>query len=204
MKKYLLLLAGPPATGKSYLANLIQDALPQTYTVSPDEFKQDMAESVGFDNLTEKVTLEKRVWEYYYQALEVYMGVGKQFVLTEYPFSYKQKDRLETLANKFDYQVITIRLVADFDILWERRIARDLSPDRHISFIMSHYHNGDTLPNHELADDLIMKDAFKEIIEARQYNHFQLGQLIEFDVTDYSKVDYKPFIDRLVSYSIVD
>ena len=78
------------------MANLIQDALPQTYTVSPDEFKQDMAESVGFDNLTEKVTLEKRVWEYYYQALEVYMGVGKQFVLTEYPFSYKQKDRLET------------------------------------------------------------------------------------------------------------
>lgn len=77
MKKYLVLLAGPPATGKSYLVRLIRKALPQIYTVSPDEFKEDMAESVGFDNLQEKVALEKQVWSYYYQALELYMSVGK-------------------------------------------------------------------------------------------------------------------------------
>lgn len=199
MNKYLILLAGPPATGKSYLVHLIRKALPQIYTVSPDEFKQDLAENIGFDNLQEKSILEKQVWKYYYEALNIYMAVGKQFVVTEYPFSFKQRKQLKELSQKHGYSVITIRLAADFDVLWQRRIARDLADDRHLSFIMTHFHHGDTLSNRHLADDLITKKAFEEIIKDRQYNDFSLGKLYEIDVTDFAKVDYKPLIDELVS-----
>jgi len=83
MKKYLILLAGPPATGKSYLSRLICQALPETYTVSPDELKENLADNIGYNTLEEKVELEKVVWDYYYQALELYMKIGKQFILTE-------------------------------------------------------------------------------------------------------------------------
>ncbi len=201
MKKYLVLLAGPPATGKSYLVRLIRKALPQIYTVSPDEFKEDMAESVGFDNLQEKVALEKQVWSYYYQALELYMSVGKQFIVTEYPFSFKQKKQLQDLSQKHDYSVITIRLVADFEVLWQRRMARDLADDRHLSFIMTHFHHSDRLSDRRLADDLITKEDFQKIIEDRKYNDFSLGTLYEIDVTDFAKVDYKPLIDELLRLS---
>ena len=197
MKKYLILLAGPPATGKSYLSRLICQALPETYTVSPDELKENLADNIGYNTLEEKVELEKVVWDYYYQALELYMKIGKQFILTEYPFSYKQKPILEKLSTKYKYDIITIRLVCDFETLWNRRIQRDLSEDRHLSYILSHYHYGDTLEDRTAADQLITKEEFAEIIQARNYNHFEMGKLYEVDVTDYSKVDYVPIIEEL-------
>lgn len=197
MKKYLILLAGSPATGKSYLSRLICQALPETYTVSPDELKENLADNIGYNSLQEKVELEKVVWDYYYQALELYMKIGKQFILTEYPFSYKQKPILEKLSTKYQYDIITIRLVCDFETLWNRRIQRDLSEDRHLSYILSHYHYGDTCRNRSAADQLITKEEFAEIIQARDYNHFEMGKLYEVDVTDYSNVDYEPIIEEL-------
>ena len=197
MKKYLILLAGPPATGKSYLSRLICQTLPETYTVSPDELKENLADNIGYNSLEEKVELEKVVWDYYYQALELYMKIGKQFILTEYPFSYKQKPILEKLTTEYKYDIITIRLVCDFETLWNRRIQRDLSEDRHLSYILSHYHYGDTCRNRSAADQLITKEEFAEIIQARDYNHFEMGKLYEVDVTDYSNVDYEPIIEEL-------
>ena len=197
MKKYLILLAGPPATGKSYLSRLICQALHETYTVSPDELKENLADNIGYNSLQEKVELEKVVWDYYYQALELYMKIGKQFILTEYPFSYKQKPILEKLTTEYKYDIITIRLVCDFETLWNRRIQRDLSDDRHLSYILSHYHYGDRLKDRTAADQLITREEFAEIIQARDYNHFEMGKLYEVDVTDYSKVDYEPIIEEL-------
>jgi hypothetical protein len=47
------------------------------------------------------------------------------------------------------------------------------------------------------ADSLITEDAFKNIIEVRQYNDFSLGQRYEYDVSDFSKVDYSELLDKL-------
>ena len=196
-KKYLILLAGPPATGKSYLSRLICHELPETYTVSPDELKENLADNVGFNSSEEKIELEKLVWTYYYQALDLYMKIGKQFILSEYPFSYKQQKKLGELSATYHYDVITIRLICDFETLWERRINRDLSPERHLSSITSCYHYGDGLEDRRRADQLITKEEFAKIIEDRGYNHFEMGKLYEVDVTDYSKVHYEPLLAEL-------
>ncbi len=45
-------------------------------------------------------------------------------------------------TERYGYQVITIRLTADFEVLWQRRYKRDREPDRHLSYIMDHYHYG--------------------------------------------------------------
>ena len=190
MKKYLILIVGPPATGKTYLIDQITNILERSIVITPDEFKIDMAESVGFNNLNEKQKLEVKVWEYYYSALALYMGVGKRFILSEYPFSDKQKGLLKELAEKNDYIPITIRLVADFETLWERRRERDIEESRHLSLIMNKYHYGDTLVNRSEADALITKEEFRQIISDRKYNEFQLGEIFEFDVTDFTKVDF--------------
>ena len=52
---------------------------------------------------------------------------------------------------------LTIRLVADFEILWNRRKKRDLEKSRHLSHIMTHYHNGDRLDDRAVADNHITK-----------------------------------------------
>lgn len=197
MKKYLILIAGPPATGKTYLIDQITNILDRSIVITPDEFKIDLAESVGFNNFSEKQKLEVKVWEYYYSALALYMGVGKKFILSEYPFSDKQKGLLKELAEKNGYIPITIRLVADFETLWERRRERDIEESRHLSLIMNKYHYGDTLTNRLEADALITKEEFRQIISDRKYNEFQLGDLFEFDVTDFSKVDFNELVNYL-------
>jgi len=196
MEKYLILIAGSPATGKSYLINEMRRILGEFFLVTPDEGKEIFADTIGFDNLDEKKSLEKKVWAFYYSALDLYMKAGKRLVVSEYPFSDKQKGNLEDLAQRYGYEVVTIRLVADFDELWSRRKIRDIESSRHLSHIMTHYHFGDVLADRTQADDLITREAFQEIIEARGYNHFQLGTLVEFDVTDFSMVDYEPFLQQ--------
>lgn len=190
MEKYLILLAGSPATGKSYLVEELKQVLPDMFVITPDEGKEVIADAVGFNTLNEKAALETQVWDFYYGVLNLYMKIGKKVILSEYPFSEKQRGRLSELSAQHGYKVITIRLVADFDVLWERRKKRDVEPSRHLSHIQSHYHYGDELEDRSKADQLITKSGFKQIIESRRYNDFQLGELYEIDVTDYSKVDY--------------
>lgn len=197
MKKYLILLAGSPATGKTYLINEIKKVLPELFVITPDEGKEILADSVGFNTLAEKAALEQRVWQFYYGVLDLYMKAGKRVILSEYPFSQKQAPQLAAMAEKYEYQVITIRLIADFEVLWQRRKVRDVAADRHLSHIMTHYHFGDQLADRTQADALITKEAFRQIIKDRAYHQFQLGELVEFDVSYYEKVDYQPFIQSL-------
>lgn len=197
MKKYLILIAGSPATGKSYLINEMRQTLDDFFLITPDEGKEIFADTFGFDNLVEKADLEKKVWSFYYQVLELYMSVGKRIVVSEYPFSNKQKGQLQKLADIHDYQVITIRLVADFEKLWSRRKARDVEPNRHLSHIMTHYHFGDELSDRTKADNIITKEEFRQVIEDRGYRDFELGYLQEFDVSDFSQVNYRPFLQKL-------
>lgn len=200
MKKYLILLAGSPATGKSYLISQLMEKLSPTVLITPDDIKETLADNVGFDNLSQKAELEVDVWQFYYQLLDSYMRMGKRYVLSEYPFSDKQKMKLKLLAATYQYEVITIRLDADFETLWQRRQKRDVQLDRHLSHIMSHYHFGDKLDDRSKADNHITRDAFLDIVTKRAYNQFQLGKLFELDVTDFSKVDYPTFINGLIEY----
>ena len=199
MKKYLILLAGSPGTGKTYLLQLLKQRLPDMYTITIDEIKEYYADSVGFDDLAQRDEQERtKVYPFFYRALELYMEAGKKVVVSEYPFSDKQKGRLRDLADTYAYEVITIRLTADFEVLWERRYQRDREPERHLSYIMDHYHYGDSLEDRSLGTNHITKEEFRRIINERKYAEFALGTLYEFDVTDYQQVDYGPLLDQLV------
>lgn len=147
--------------------------------------------------MSEKKELELIVWDSYYCILESYMKVGKKIILSEYPFSDKQKGTLTKLTDKYGYEIITIRLIADFEILWERRYIRDRENDRHLSHIMTHYHFGDQLHNRSEADNHITKAEFYNIITERKYNDFELGKLYEFVVNDYKTVDYSKLLNEL-------
>ncbi|EGR8733279.1 AAA family ATPase, partial [Listeria monocytogenes] len=174
MKKYFILLAGSPGTGKTYLMNKLRERFPDMYAITLDEIKEYYAESIGFNNLEERAKQERtKVYPFYYKALDLYMEAGKKVIVSEYPFSDKQKNRLQELAERYGYQVMTIRLTADFEVLWQRRYKRDREPDRHLSYIMDHYHYGDILEDRSKGTNHITKEAFKKIITDRKYDEFQ-------------------------------
>lgn len=199
MKKTLILVAGPPATGKSYLISKIREKIKDFFMISPDEIKELYADKFGFNDVAEKKELEQKAWHFYYDTLQKYMWLGKSIIVTEYPFSDKQKMILTELSNQYQYHVITIRLVCDFEVLWQRRAHRDLEQSRHLCHIMSYYHHTDKLDNRRLADSHISKKEFKNIIRERKYNNFSLGKLYQVNVTDYNKVNYDKLIEDLLS-----
>ena len=60
MKKTIVLLAGYPATGKSYLCNKILEKLPDFLIVSQDDMKEKLFDQYGFCLLyTSKSILSK-------------------------------------------------------------------------------------------------------------------------------------------------
>ncbi|KLV22054.1 Zeta toxin [Niallia circulans] len=199
MNGVLILLAGYPGTGKTFLSNIIKKKLGGLVRISPDDIKEDYFDRYGFRNIKEKQQIERIAWEKYYEIMEKQMKRGNG-IISDYPFSSKQKTYLEKLSGNYNYKVITIRLIADLDILYERQQKRDLDPTRHLSHIVNSYKKGDYLTNREKADNLLTYEEFIERCKTRGYNTFNLGRLFEVDVTDYTNVNYTDLIDNVETY----
>ncbi len=199
MKNTLLLLAGYPATGKTYMCRRILARFPKFEVLSQDLIKEKIWDEYGFHNLDEKKKTEQIAWEQYYSLLECKLK-NKCNIISDYPFSDKQKDRLKKIAQDTGTCVVTIRLVGDLEILYQRSLKRDLDQSRHLGHLVSSYHKGDTMKERKKADELVVRDIFMDRCLNRGYNLFELGDLIEVDVTDFNKIDYEKIMDNLAEY----
>lgn len=199
MKQTLLLLAGYPGTGKSFLANMIMNKISAFVLCSPDDIKETYWDAYGFQSLNEKENLISRSWVTYYQQLECYF-VDNKSVISDYPFSEKQKNKLNELTSINKVQIMTIRLVGDITTLFERQKKRDIESTRHLGHISLQYHKGMQL-NHEEADNLLDYEEFNKRCTTRGYGEFALGETIEIDVSDFSCVDYSLLLKRIYNYT---
>ncbi len=195
MKQMLILLAGYPGTGKSYLANMLIEHFPELQILSPDDVKEEYWDRYGFRNLDEKEKLIKLSWQEYYRRMEDAFTEHKSLI-SDYPFSHKQKGQLESISAKYHYKVVTIRLVGDIGVLYERQRRRDLDNSRHLGHIVCCYQKGMPIA-HEDADNLLTYEEFYRRCTERGYGEFALGETIELDVTDFSKVDYEAVFQRI-------
>jgi predicted kinase len=196
MEKVMILLAGLPGTGKTYLSTIIKENLEAFYMLSQDELKEYYCDVYGYHNLEEKQEIEKSAWAEYYEIMEYQMQSGIN-ILSDYPFSQKQKPNIQHLVERYRYKVITIRLTADLDVLFERQKKRDLDPARHLSHIVASYKKGDQLDNRSKADNLLTYEEFLKRCTTRGYDTFELGKLYEVDVTDFTKVNYSKLLEYL-------
>ena len=89
--------------------------------------KEKLFDQYGFDNMEEKVAIENQSWEQYYEVMEEDLKNGDS-IISDYPFSVKQKDKIKNLAEKYEYQVVTFRLIGDLEVLFKRSQKRDLDP----------------------------------------------------------------------------
>ena len=198
MQKTLILLAGYPATGKTYLADLICEKFNNVVKISPDDIKVDLWKTIGFKNLVEKDAIYDLSWLHYYDQLDKLMA-NKHNIVTEYPFSEKQKHQLDDLSKQYDFDVITIRLTADFEELWSRHLKRDLEGGRDLVYNVPSY---DPLhPPTRLGDDhdVITKEIFRDRYDNKGYGTFTLGTLYEVDTTNFGLVNYDKLLEEIDS-----
>ena len=196
MKQTLILLAGYPGTGKSYLAELLMKQFTGFEILSPDEIKEEFWDAYGFRNEQEKEELIQKSWVEYYHRMEWKFTRGIS-LLSDYPFSHKQHDQLQEVCDKHHVQIITIRMIADLDVLFERQKKRDLDASRHLGHIVKKYHKGICLKCHEEPDNLLDYDEFIQRCTCRGYGTFALGTTLQLDVTDFATAPYGELMIRI-------
>lgn len=196
MKQTLILLAGYPGTGKSYLAELLMKQFTGFEILSPDEIKEEFWDAYGFRNEQEKEELIQKSWVEYYHRMEWKFTRGIS-LLSDYPFSHKQHDQLQEVCDKHHVQIITIRMIADLDVLFESQKKRDLDASRHLGHIVKKYHKGICLKCHEEADNLLDYDEFIQRCTCRGYGTFALGTTLQLDVTDFATAPYGELMIRI-------
>ena len=192
----MVLITGYPGTGKTYLSNIICQKIPRFSSISIDGIKERTWDQYGYDSEDQKKHLNKLSLQHFFTELETLMLNGAD-VISDYPFSQKQAPWLQKLSERYGYTVLTIRLVADFDTLFERQAKRDLDDGRHLGHVLSRYHLGDNIQDRSQADSLLDYDEFIERCTKRGYGEFQMGKLIQLDVSDFTKIDYAELLNQV-------
>lgn len=185
----LLLVAECPGTGKSYLCNIIMMKYKTFKLISPDKFKEKIWDEYGFKNIDEKNKLIEMSWKEYYKTLVSGMRKGNN-IISEYPFSDKQKYKLSEFVHKYKYQVVTIRLEADIQVLFERQKERDTDNNRHYGHVSTTYNKNNVYKNRMEANGLLSYEIFEKRCRMRGYDQFELGKLIQIDVNDFKNISY--------------
>ena len=193
----LLLLAGYPGTGKSVLGAAVQRRVEAIVTVSLDDVKLARYERYGFANAAEKSEHERLALDDWLGTLDATMATGVP-VLSDYPFSDKQRPQLVELCAHHGYAPCTVRLVAEFDVLFDRQRARDLDESRHPAFVLDAYQAGDAVDDRASAPGILSRAEFRRRYDERGYGSFTLGPTLEVDTTDFRDVDVDAIADWIV------
>ena len=178
------------------MANIIIKNFPELRLLSPDDIKEKFWDKYGFDTLEQKEELIVRAWNTYYDEMEQDFLHGKRLI-SDYAFSLKQKPTLEKLTKQYGYQVCTIRLIGQIEVLFERQKQRDLDDSRHLGHILTSYHRSDSKIERKNADNLLDYTEFYKRCTQRGYGEFDLGDTIEVDVSDYEKIEYPKILQWL-------
>lgn len=185
--KNIILLADHPANGKTYMSNVIKEYYPQAMYISQDEFKELLYNKIGFDNLSQKNEVVELSRSMFYTAVEKSLEIN-DLLLLDYPFSYKQLPFIDDLKERYDVAINTICLTGDLDVLYDRRIERDLVDTRNKGHILDKYHgyesyDRDTYP--------LSREEYKQNCINGKYDQFKYGNTHQIDVTIYDKIDYE-------------
>lgn len=191
MEKTLLILAGPPATGKGYFSDLLLKKITNFSLLSPDTAQEMYADRFGYKNIVEKQQIYERAFDLFYDMMAYAMHTAQKLIVIDYPFSSKQRKKIDDMSKFYHYNIMTICFVSEFNTLYERRKKRDTSMTRHPVYLTESYQYGEEVSESQRKDLLISKAEFRKKISESGYEEFALGETIKIDTTLFS-----PMLDR--------
>lgn len=167
MKK-LLLITGDIATGKSTFANILSKRY-DTNIFFKDSIKEVLGDAIGFSNREENKKLSNASVELLFFLFSEFAKLGKDLIL-ESNFHRVELERLHEIAGANSYDVLTIALFGDAEVLHARYLNRMTNENRHP------VHLSTTIDRFE---DFKMCSEYLTSIEIP-------GEVIRIDATDFS------------------
>ena len=167
MKK-LLLIMGDLACGKSTFANILSKRY-NTNVFGKDSIKEVLGDTIGFTNREENLKLSRATMELMFFLFSEFAKLGKPLIL-ESNFHTKELETLHKLAAEQDYDILTLVLRGDVELLHKRYLHRMQNENRH--------------PVH-LSTTLDVFEDFKKYTEYTRKEEIP-GKVLEIEANDFS------------------
>jgi predicted kinase len=173
----VVVVTGPPASGKSTIADAIARGLPAPL-LAKDPIKEALFDALGAGDPAWSRRLGIATYGILYLQLEQELRAGRSCVL-EANFDHDEaSSELRALQQRAPFRALQIVCTASRDVLLERFVAR--SDSRHPGHI-----------DDERLDDVV------ESIDGGRWRALELdGELIEVDTTRWSQVDVVALVER--------
>lgn len=194
---YCLLLAGPPASGKSVLAARLGREL-GIPVFSKDGFKERLFDRLGFSCREEKVALGLAAADILWDCARAMLEAGQPFLL-ENNFETAIKEELVKLLRGYACTPIVLRLETELPVLYRRFCERDRFPDRHRGHVVNTRYP-ETRPEEP---KVIPFADFCRGMQKRGFLDFSLegevpgAKLLTLDTTDFSRIDDGTLLDKV-------
>lgn len=128
MKK-LLLITGDLATGKSRFAGILSGRY-DAVVMYKDKIKEVLGDTVGFKDREENLKLSKATMELMTYGFSELAILGQDVIL-EANFKESEMTKLHEIAGNAGYEVLTLVLRADMEIIYKRFVGRIEKENRH-------------------------------------------------------------------------
>ena len=179
-KPILIIVSGPPSTGKTNLAKTVAQKF-NLPLITKDSLKEILFDTIGWKDRSWSKLLGKSSFALLHYILDSFMATAQPLIIEgnfkpEFE-SLEIKNRLQ----KFNYSAVQIMCQADGQILFQRFKDRSESGQRHVGHC-------DTGNYEELKPDLL-----KGKYEPLDIN----SPVIIFDSTDLDHLDYQSIFDQL-------
>lgn len=127
--KKLLLITGDIAAGKSTFANILSKRY-DTNVFFKDSIKEVLGDTIGFANREENKKLSNASIELMIFMFSEFAKLGKGLIL-EANFHKAELERLHEIAGANGYDVLTLALFGDTEVLHRRYLNRMTNENRH-------------------------------------------------------------------------
>lgn len=182
----LILVSGPPASGKTTLSRrLVADlTLP---LVARDDFKEVLYETLGWSTVEWSQKLGRASYELMYLAMEKLLAAGVSHIVDcNFDPTYATA-RLLDFAQRYSFEPFQILCTAPAELILQRYVARIDAGERH--------------PGHV---DRLRTGEFDPAANERRYVPMALGgDSITIDTSDFADVQYEALLVRIHSYGLL-
>ena len=185
MNKVLIIVSGPPCTGKTTLGRQIADKF-QLPFIYKDGIKESLMDSLGATNREESRKLGTASYQLLYRFVESILKTGYSLVVESNFKSEYDSGQFRNLIVKYSYTPIQIQCKTKGDVLLARYKKRTASGDRH----PGHF---DILNYSGLETDILRDDLLKGEFAPLEIG----GEVIYIDTTDFSKIDYAGLFENI-------
>jgi predicted kinase len=172
----LIVVSGPPASGKTYVANMLAETL-GVPLIAKDAIKEVLYDQLGMDDTAWSRRLGKATFALMYQALEAQLRARRPAII-EANFAVEEaRDNFRALEDRYSVRFLEIHCTANREALLARYAGRAAS--RHAGH----------------ADERRLPEVESAIASARHAELRLGGGLIVVDTTSFADVDVSALVE---------